>query len=107
VIENDDRHFLKLQLPGGEETAVAGDDASLCVHQDRVVEAKRCDAGRDLSNLLVRVRSRIPRVRDELFEWPVLDALRHGMRKHILPSEYLLEGFFGGCALRWCGEPSL
>jgi hypothetical protein len=31
------------------------------------------------------VGPRIPGVRDELFEWPVLDALRRGMRKHTFP----------------------
>jgi hypothetical protein len=41
------------------------------------VEAKLPDAGGYLSDLRVRVRPRIPGPRDQLFDQPQLDLLRH------------------------------
>ena len=70
------------QLPRGEEAAVTGDDASLGVHQNRVVETELGDAGGDLRDLRVRVGARISRKRNELFDCPIHDALRYGERKH-------------------------
>jgi hypothetical protein len=59
VIQNDHRNLFEPQLPGGEKTPVAGNHACLGVHQNRVVKAEFRDAGCDLCNLGVRVRSRI------------------------------------------------
>jgi hypothetical protein len=79
--------LLKLQLSRRQQTPVASDDARIRIDQNRIVKAERGDAGRDLRDLGVGVGPRIPGVRDELFEWPVLDALGRGMRKHTSPSE--------------------
>ena len=56
---------------------------ALVSNQDRIVESELRDAGRDLRDLGIRMRSRILRVRNQNFERPMLDALGHGMRKHI------------------------
>jgi hypothetical protein len=51
VIQDDHRHFCELKLPRGEKATMAGQDARLGVHQDRVVETESSDAGGDLGNL--------------------------------------------------------
>jgi len=53
---------------------MAGDDSGVAVHQDWRVEAELRDGGRDLRDLGVRVRARIPRVRDQAADRPDLDA---------------------------------
>ena len=79
VVQNNDGHLLELQLPGGKEPAVPGDDAAFGIHQDRVVETELGDAGGDLRDLRVRMRPRIPRVRNELVERPMFDSLAPGV----------------------------
>jgi len=82
MIENDHGHLFELQLQSGEETAVAGDDASTGVHQDRIIKTELCDAGSYLRNLRVRVDPWIAGVRNEFVERPVLDVLRHRVSGH-------------------------
>jgi hypothetical protein len=66
---------------GRQHASVAGDDAALGIHQNRVVESKGRDARSDLRDLSFGVRG-IPGERDQPFDGPVLDALRHEMRGH-------------------------
>jgi hypothetical protein len=40
VIQHNHGHLSELQFPRSEKAAVAGEDASLGVHQDRIVEPK-------------------------------------------------------------------
>jgi hypothetical protein len=41
-------------------TAVTGDDPSILVDEDRVVESEGCDRGGDLRDLLLAVPARVP-----------------------------------------------
>src|SRR6266481_5186735 len=82
MIENDHGHFVELQLPRGEEAAVAGDDASTGVHQDRIIKTELCDAGSYLRNLRVGVGPWVAGVRNEFVERPVFDVLRHRVSGH-------------------------
>jgi len=59
---------------------VAGDDACLRIHQNRVVKTELGNAGRDLRNLSVRVSTRVSRPRDQLIDKPHLDVLGHAVR---------------------------
>jgi hypothetical protein len=79
MVQNYYGNFLETQLPGGEKAAVAGNDAGIGVHQNRVIESELSSAGGDLRHLRVGVGSRIPHVRNEFVERPVLDVLRHGL----------------------------
>ena len=45
VVQNDDRDLLKLELPGGEETAVTGDDTRAGIHENRIIKSELRDAG--------------------------------------------------------------
>jgi hypothetical protein len=58
VVQDDNRYFRELQLPCGDNSAVARDDAGIAVDQDRRMDEKR--AG----------------IWDQLIEWQVLDILR-------------------------------
>src|SRR5882724_675944 len=82
MVENDHGHFVEMQLPRGEEAAVAGDDASTGVHQDRIIKTELCDAGSYLRNLRVGVGPWIAGVGNEFVEWPVFDVLRHRVSGH-------------------------
>jgi hypothetical protein len=64
MIEDDHGHFLKLELPRRKKATMAGEDARLGVHQNRVVEPELGDARRDLRNLRFGMSSRIPCVRN-------------------------------------------
>ena len=77
VIQDNYRYFLELQLARGEQAAMAGDDASLGIHQNRVVEPEGHDAGGDLSDLGIGVGSGIPGKRNEPIQRPQLDVLCH------------------------------
>ena len=59
MVQNDDRHFLQVQLPCREKTATPGDDAGLSVNEHRVVEPERVDTGCTLCYWFFRVRSGI------------------------------------------------
>jgi hypothetical protein len=76
VVQHDDGNFWEAQLPRRQQTTMAGDDPGVAVHQDWRVEAELRDGGRDLRNLGVRVRARIPGVRHQAAHRPDLDAPR-------------------------------
>ena len=59
--------------------AVAGDDAALGVHQDRIVEAEFGNARRDLRHLGFGVRPGVPIEWNKPGDRPHLDALGHWM----------------------------
>jgi len=88
---------------------MAGDDAALGVDQDRRIESELRNAARYLCDLRVRMPPGVLGVWSELSELPMLDALRHCLRKHSSPSKwrFVVEVPFGGCALRSPVEPSL
>jgi hypothetical protein len=65
---------------------VTGNNASLGIDQTWIVKPECRDAGRNLRNLGDRMRSRISRVGNQFFEWPVFDSLRHRWREHSSPS---------------------
>jgi hypothetical protein len=56
VIEDDDRHLAEVQFARRQQPAMTGDDPGVTVHQDRRVEPKLPNAGRNLCNLPVGVR---------------------------------------------------
>jgi hypothetical protein len=59
VIQHDRRNFGEPQLPRGKQTAVTGDDAGCCVHQNLFVKTELRNAGGDWRNFGLRVSSRI------------------------------------------------
>ena len=75
MIEDDYGYFLEPEFPGCEQTAMAGDDACVGIHQDGIVEAELRYAGGDLRNLCLGVRPGVPGERDKLVEHPMLDAV--------------------------------
>jgi hypothetical protein len=81
----------KAKLPSGEQAAMTGENASFRIDQNRIQKSKFGDAGRDLRNLSIRMRSGIPGPRDQPVERPMLDALRHRMRERAYPSKSDLE----------------
>src|SRR5439155_25440097 len=82
MIETNHRDLSKLQLLCGKQTAVAGDDARFGVDQNWIVKPELCDAGSNLSNLRVRVRPRILRIRNQFVDQPQLDTLCHPLQGH-------------------------
>src|SRR4029077_17143514 len=90
-----------------EHTAVTGNNASLGVHEDRVVESEFSNRTGNLRNLSVRMRSRVASEWNQLFDWPMFNALGHCRRNHALPQTRRLgcTKSFGGCALHWPVEP--
>jgi len=73
MIEHDDRNFGHLELPGGENARVASDDHAVRAHQDLVRPPELDDAGRDLRDLLLRMRPRVADVGKQLVDRPKLD----------------------------------
>src|ERR1035437_1187558 len=82
MIENDDRDFGESQLPRGKKTTVARDEASLRIHQNRIVKAELSDAGGDLGDLGVGVGPGVSGPGDQLVDQPHLNVLRHPMQIH-------------------------
>ena len=62
VVEDDHWHLPELELSGGKQAPVAGDDSRVRIDEDGVVESELCDAGGNLRYLRIRVRAGIPRV---------------------------------------------
>ena len=77
MLEADHRHGLQLQLSGGQQPAVAGDQHPALVHQAGRVEAEGGDRARDLRHLIVGVRACIGGVGQQPVERPVLDREFH------------------------------
>lgn len=64
---------------------MAGENHTLPVDNDRIGEAELADAFRDLPDLLLRVSSRVPRIRRQLIWRAILDAQR-GHEGSVFPS---------------------
>ena len=77
MVEHDHRNLIQAEFARRQEAPVAGDDPGVGVHQDRVVEPERRDAGGDLRDLFVRVRPGVARERDEPVQPPELNSLGH------------------------------
>ena len=67
------RHLPHAEQLGGGHPAVARNDLSLVVNENRVAEAELQDAVRDLPDLLPRVCPRVPQIRPERFDRKGLD----------------------------------
>ncbi|CAM3827112.1 hypothetical protein CADE109221_11800 [Castellaniella denitrificans] len=59
------RHFGHAQPGGGQDAAVARNDAALGVNQDRVRETELPDRRHDLGHLRIAVRAAVARIRDK------------------------------------------
>ena len=106
VIEDDHRHVLQPQLPRGQQPSVAGDDAGVGVHQDRIVEPELHDARRNLGNLLVGMRPRIPGVWHQPVDRPQFDSPRHGGRDAGFSHQCCPPSEFGGQSTASLAPPS-
>ena len=74
MLEAEHRHRLQLQLSGGQQPAVSGDQYTGLVHQAGHVEAEGGDRARDLRHLVVGMRACIGGVGQQPVERPVLDC---------------------------------
>jgi len=83
MIQNDHGYLGQSQPPGGEEAAVAGDDARFGVYKDRVIEPKLCNACRNLGDLRVGMRPGIPDQGNQLVDQPQLDVFHHWLPGHL------------------------
>src|SRR5207249_1801176 len=97
----------KPSLAGSLEPEVTVDHVAGAAREHRYLEAELADRrGHAIDGVIIFPG--VPGVRDETAERPLLDLLRYRMRQHTRSSRRLiLEEPFGGCALRWPGEPSL
>jgi len=73
-----DGDFAISQLPSSEDPCVSGDNPARLVGEHRVRPAPLADRRRYLCHLLVRMRSSIAGIRDELRERPALDLVPSG-----------------------------
>jgi len=81
MVEDDDRDFGHVQFACGEQAGVAGDDDPVRPGQDGVGPPELGYRGRDLGDLFVTMRARVPGVRDQPFDRP-----RHHLQVlHALP----------------------
>jgi hypothetical protein len=79
MVQDNDGNLLKLQLPGGQQAAMAGNDAGIRVHQNRIVETELGDARGDLGDLGIGVGPGIPGIGRQSVNWPMLDVFGHGL----------------------------
>ena len=70
MIEHDDRNFGHAQFAGGQQAGVAGDNDPVGAGKDRVRPAEFGNGCRDLGDLFVTMRARIPGERDQLLDRP-------------------------------------
>jgi uncharacterized protein len=77
MIQNDNGYLGKMQPPGSQEAAMAGDDPRSGVYENGVIEPERFDACRNLSDLRVGVGPGIPGQGNQLVDQPQLDVLYH------------------------------
>jgi hypothetical protein len=70
VLEANDRHLGQPELPGREQAAVARQDATLLVNQDRCRPAELGNRCGDLIDLRLAVRARVALVRAQLLDRP-------------------------------------
>ena len=75
VLEADHRHLGEAELARREQPAVTGEDAALLVDQHRVGPAELDHGRRDLIDLRLAVRARIPLVRAQAVDRPQLDPV--------------------------------
>ena len=80
VAELDAGDCLQAKTPGCREPPVASNYAVFAVQKDRIREPELLDTGRDLGDLLLRMRPGVPFVRNQRIQGPVFDpeARRNG-----------------------------
>ena len=71
--QDNDRDFLKAQFPGSQKARVPGDDHAFAIYQDGIRPPELPDAGRNLRDLLVRVRPGVTGARQESAYRPKFD----------------------------------
>jgi hypothetical protein len=71
--DGDRRHFRQAGLQRRCEAAVASNDATCLVDQDRIVEAAVGDGGGDLGDLLLRMGAGVSRIRPQFADRPISD----------------------------------
>ena len=81
VRQPDDRHLLEAQMLRRQQPAVAGDDLAVVRHHHRRRPAVLDQRGGDLGDLIVGMGPRVPRIRLQPCERPLLDLLGQE-RKH-------------------------
>jgi hypothetical protein len=63
--EPDARNLREIESLGGEDSTMPGNDAILCIDENRVIEAELPDARGDHRDLSIIVTLRVPGIRDE------------------------------------------
>ena len=79
----DHRNLVRLQLAGGKDAAVAGDDAVVAVDQDRVGPAELADRGGDLRHLGIGMGAGVAGIGDQIDE----RAVFHGKALRIIATK--------------------
>jgi hypothetical protein len=73
MFEADDGNFAQAQSPPRKYAAVAGEEVTVLISQNRNVEAKRFDAASDLLDLLLPMEPRVAGIKLEPLDCDMLD----------------------------------